>query len=383
MRCPRCGNEDPSWFWQGSRGWYCRRCIQFSRQLLEEEQTESNLMAQRDECDPELRLDYPLTPAQKRVSDQLCEKIQTQDVLIYAVCGSGKTEIVMDCLRQTLKKGQRAAVAIARRQVVLELAQRFSAAFPHLVVTPVCQGYTAKTDGDLIVCTTHQLYRYIGAFDVLVLDEPDAFPFKGDPVLHGIAAASCRGHTVYTTATPDAHLQRRVRENTLTMLTLFSRPHGHPLPVPKIRVGPRWLLWLWLAAWLRKKEKEGKQALIFVPTTAMSRRLARVFSVCYRVADISSRSVDKDEIIHRFRSGQTQFCFATTILERGITIEGIDVAVLEADHSVFDEASLVQMAGRIGRSFRCPDGEGLFLCRRRSTAAENCIRSLRQANAAG
>ena len=84
-------------------------------------------MAQRDECDPELRLDYPLTPAQKRVSDQLCEKIQTQDVLIYAVCGSGKTEIVMDCLRQTLKKGQRAAVAIARRQVVLELAQRFSA----------------------------------------------------------------------------------------------------------------------------------------------------------------------------------------------------------------------------------------------------------------
>ena len=131
------------------------------------------------------------------------------------------------------------------------------------------------------------------------------------------------------------------------------------------------------------KEKEGKQALIFVPTTAMSRRLARVFSVWYRVADISSRSVDKDEIIHRFRSGQTQFCFATTILERGITIEGIDVAVLEADHSVFDEASLVQMAGRIGRSFRCPDGEGLFLCRRRSAAAENCIRSLRQANAAG
>mgnify|MGYP000951869790 CR=1 FL=1 len=28
--------------------------------------------------------------------------------------------------------------------------------------------------------------------EVLILDEPDAFPYKGDPVLHGIARTSCR-----------------------------------------------------------------------------------------------------------------------------------------------------------------------------------------------
>ena len=37
----------------------------------------------------------------------------------------------------------------------------------------VCGGHTEVTDGDLIICTTHQLYRYYRAFDLLILDEPD------------------------------------------------------------------------------------------------------------------------------------------------------------------------------------------------------------------
>lgn len=51
-------------------------------------------------------------------------------------------------------------------------------AFKTLKVVPVCQGYTEITEGDLIVCTMHQLYRYHQAFDLLVMDEVDAFPYK-------------------------------------------------------------------------------------------------------------------------------------------------------------------------------------------------------------
>ena len=56
---------------------------------------------------------------------------------------------------------------------------------------------------------------------------------------------------------------------------------------------------------------------------------------------------------------------------------------MDADHGVFDEASLTQMIGRVGRSFACPDGDGLFLCRRRSEQVERCVKRLEEANAGG
>ena len=63
--------------------------------------------------------------------------------------------------------------------------------FPNLKVIPVCEGYTQIVDGDLIVCTTHQLYRYIQSFDLLIIDEPDAYPYVGNDVLQAIVLNSC------------------------------------------------------------------------------------------------------------------------------------------------------------------------------------------------
>nr|WP_275890948.1 helicase-related protein [Holdemania massiliensis] len=262
-------------------------------------------------------------------------------------------------------------------------AKRLAAAFPDLSVIPVCQGYTQKTEADLIVCTTHQLYRYPRRFDLLVLDEPDAFPYKGDPVLHGIARVSCRGQIIYTTATPDAELQARIQAGTLAQLKLSRRPHGYDLPVPHVVIGPGIWLLIQLYRWLKSKQKAGKQALIFVPTIRTCYRLKALFSLCFACEALTSKSEDQDETLRKLRAKELPFCFATTVLERGVTISGVDVCVMLADHSVFDEASLIQMIGRVGRSFVCPQGDGLFLCRQRSEAVERCVKRLREANAAG
>jgi len=37
--------------------------------------------------------------------------------------------------------------------------------------------------GNIIVLTTHQLFRYEDYFDLLIFDEIDAFPYVGDLVL--------------------------------------------------------------------------------------------------------------------------------------------------------------------------------------------------------
>ncbi|HEY4532075.1 MAG TPA: DNA/RNA helicase, partial [Kurthia sp.] len=50
----------------------------------------------------------------------------------------------------------------------------------------------------------------------------------------------------------------------------------------------------------------------------------------------------------------------TTILERGITIFNLQVAVVGAENRIFDQAALIQISGRVGRSKEAPSGDVIF-----------------------
>ncbi|MBQ2689121.1 MAG: hypothetical protein IJG05_03485, partial [Solobacterium sp.] len=277
-----------------------------------------------------------------------------------------------------LAQRRKVCFAIPRRQVVLELRECLAGWFPKAKVTAVCGGYTQDTDGDLIVCTTHQLYRYYGAFDLLILDEPDAFPFRGNDVLHGIARVSCRGHTIYLTATPDDYLLEEVRQGRMKCLTLYSRPHGQPLPEPRIKVWPLPVLFVMLIRWLIRCRKHPR--MVFVPTVRMAYVLHGLFSRIIPCEVCTGESTDRDEIIQRFRTKKNGIIFSTTVLERGVTVERADICVFRADHDVFDESALIQMAGRAGRSFTFPHGDVLFLCTERSRICEQCLQRIQEAN---
>ncbi len=169
MKCPRCLNTDPEYFYKGSRGWYCRRCIAFGRAMIEED-NESPGLADIADGSEEYTLQYPLTPAQETIASQCAQLIDDTSVLINAACGCGKTELVVYSIAKMLKEKKKVCFAIPRRQVVLELRERLAQYFPKAKVIAVCGGHTKETDGDLIICTTHQLYRYYRCFDLLILD---------------------------------------------------------------------------------------------------------------------------------------------------------------------------------------------------------------------
>lgn len=381
MQCPRCKNKDKKYFYKSSKGWICRRCIQFKRVLIEEELGRNEVECSGDDVS-EYTLRYPLTPKQKEISAQCLESlIHGKDVFLDALCGGGKTELVLQSISYYLKQGKRVVFAVARRQVVLDLYGRLKPIFSKAKVIAVCQGYTDDLEGDLIVCTTHQLYRYPHTFDLVVLDEPDAFPYKGNEVLEGIVETSCIGQMVYLTATPDKTIKNRIKKGELTHLRLYRRPHGVDLPVPHLIVAPTIILFFILVCWIKKHEQ--KSLLIFVPTIAMAKVMHRLLSCLFQVDSCTSKTVDKDDIIQRFRETKIQCLIATTILERGVTIEGIDVCVFHADHDVFDEASLIQMSGRVGRSFKYPTGDCLFLSKRKSKLVDDCIKTCRRMNEYG
>ena len=377
MKCPRCGNLQKSYFYKGGHGYYCRKCIGFGRLLLEEDETSLELQAIQEDCS-EYTMQYPLTKFQEAVSKECQMNIRTQDVLLECVCGAGKTEMVLASIADALNENRKVCFAIARRQVVLELSERLKTYFKKAKIIAVCGGHTDEIDGDLIVCTTHQLYRYPGQFSLLILDEPDAFPYRGDEVLHGIAQHACIGHVIYLTATPDNYLLSRVQEGTMRHIVLNKRPHGHDLPVPRLFIYPLIVLFWVLLRWINKHTCNPR--IIFVPTIKTASILGKTLSIFMKCYVCTSESEDRDRIIYEFKKESNGIMIATTVLERGVTIPKADICVWHANHSVFDEAGLIQMAGRAGRSFTSPEGDVLFLCSEKTELVQLCKEKIEQAN---
>lgn len=379
MRCERCGNEDEKYFYQDDQGIYCRRCIMFGRVNVGEPLKKVPVHKKIHTCD--YHLDYPLTNKQKQAVNAILYYLKNhQDVLVYAACGAGKTELTMEAIKIYLNQGKKVGFAIARRQVVLEIAQRMQNAFPMLKVVAVCEGHTHVSDGDLIICTMHQLYRYHGWFDLLIMDEVDAFPYRGNPLLAKISAYACVGEKMLLTATPDEEMKELAKHGKLMMVELFSRPHGYPLIVPRIRQLPKAFQYVYLIYYLYQQRKRKIQTLVFVPTISLANSLYQSLRFLFKCHVFTSLTMQKEKIIDDFHRKKYECLLSTTVLERGITIKGIYILIIQADHPVFNEASLIQMIGRVGRKKENPTGEGVFLCQKQTTDILSCVSAIKKMN---
>lgn len=372
MKCNRCGNTDFKYFYQDENVFYCRKCIQFGRVNVGEEIPIKTYSCKKHHIHP--KLDFELTDEQKRVSSTVLDyALKGEDTLVYACCGAGKTEITFEVITRFLNEGKKVGFAISRRQVVLEITERLKKTFPRLKVIAVCQGHTDIDDGDLIVCTMHQLYRYHQTFDLLIMDEVDAFPFKNNEVLENIAKNACKGVNVYLTATPS----EKLLNSKIKVVELFKRPHGNPLIIPKFIHLPNLLQVIHMIYMLYKHKG---QWLVFVPTITLANQLSRLFSIFMSCESFTSKTENKEEIIEMFKEKKISILFTSTILERGVTFKGIHILVLQSNHVVFDQASLIQIAGRVGRDPNYPGGIALFYGNEKSKDVKDCIWALEKMN---
>src|SRR5699024_790229 len=87
-----------------------------------------------------------------------------------------------------------------------------------------------------MIATTHQLIRYKRAFDVIIIDEVDAFPYHADRSLPFVTKRARRknGTTIYLTATPRTKQKMQMKLNQLNHVFVPARFHGHPLPIPNL-----------------------------------------------------------------------------------------------------------------------------------------------------
>ncbi|MFS0859509.1 helicase-related protein [Paenibacillus taichungensis] len=313
--------------------------------------------------------------------------------LLWAVTGAGKTEMIFPLLQYILERGGQALVATPRRDVVLELAPRLAKAFPGISLATLYGGSTERwKDAQLTLATTHQLMRFYQAFDLVIIDELDAFPYHNDPMLAHAAASSCKpdGHFVYLSATPPARLQREAAQGKLTHAKVPVRFHRHPLPVPRL------LKMHTVAECIRKRELPAtlkksiqtsllREAQVFVFVTRIAQieafvNLMRRMFPHIHIEGTSSQDPDRASKVIAFRERTIRLLVTTTILERGVTIPRSDVFILDADNGLFDEASLVQMAGRAGRSMDDPAGRVVFASSRRTRSQVKAVAQIQKMN---
>lgn len=409
IQCHRCGNNKKYLFGVypchlcSEEHYYCRKCIEMGRV---------------SECEPLyrwtgeqptwLRHKSPctwkgqLTSYQEKAANRIIQAIyhKEHELLIWAVCGSGKTEMLFPSITKALQLGKRICIATPRSDVVRELLPRLQSAFANIHIQGL---YSGSRDNDgtaqLIISTTHQLLRYENTFDFMIIDEIDAFPFHADPSLPFAVnrAKKTNSTTVYLTATPRDEQKSLINQRKLAHQFIPVRYHNHPLPVPQMKMTfsltkdltnnepPKSFI-----SWMRKRKNINRQLLIFVPTISMAESLQETTAHTLLKEDLIN---SRDELIHvhsndpsrsekveMFRKKKITVMITTTILERGVTFPSVDVAIFHAGHEVFDEAALVQIAGRAGRSADDPTGDVILFHDGKTRAMIKAIKSIQKMN---
>ena len=388
--CQRCNSSILEEWHLPIGAYYCRECL-----LMERVRSDQALYYFPQEDFPKqdvLKWRGQLTPFQEKVSEGLLQAVDKQEpTLVHAVTGAGKTEMIYQVVAKVIDEGGAVCLASPRIDVCLELYKRLQNDF-------ACEIALLHGESEpyfrtpLVVATTHQLLKFYHAFDLLIVDEVDAFPYVDNSVLY-YAVNQCvkeEGLRIFLTATSTDELDKKVRTGELKRLSLPRRFHGNPLIIPK----PVWLsdfnryieksqLSPKLKSYIKKQRRTGYPLLIFASEIKKGEKLKEVLQEQFpneNIGFVSSVTENRLEQVQAFRDGELTILISTTILERGVTFPCVDVFVVEANHRLFTKSSLIQIGGRVGRSMDRPTGELLFFHDGLNASIKKAIKEIKQMN---
>ena len=388
--CQRCNSSILEEWYLPIGAYYCRECL-----LMKRVRSDQALYYFPQEDFPKqdvLKWCGQLTYFQEKVSEGLIRAVEKKEpTLVHAVTGAGKTEMIYQVVAKVIDDGGAVCLASPRIDVCLELYKRLQNDF-------ACEIALLHGESEpyfrtpLVVATTHQLLKFYHAFDLLIVDEVDAFPYVDNTMLYYTVKNSVKedGLRIFLTATSTDELDRKVRTGELKRLSLPRRFHGNPLIIPK----PVWLsdfnrcleksqLSTKLKTYIEKQRRTGYPLLIFVSEIKKGEGLKEILKVHFpneSIGFVSSVTEDRLEQVQAFRDGELTILISTTILERGVTFPCVDVFVVEANHRLFTKSSLIQIGGRVGRSMDRPTGELLFFHDGLNASIKKAIKEIKQMN---
>ena len=390
-QCFRCGSLIDQKLWKLSEEvLYCRACIQLGR--IRSDQKLYAIGQQDFEGKEVLNWKGTLTSYQQEVSEGLIHAVKAgKHALVHAVTGAGKTEMMYQVVATGIKAGKAVCIATPRIDVCIELYGRMEEDFSCSI--SLLHGESEPYfRTPLVIATTHQLLKFYQAFDLLIIDEVDAFPYVDNPILYKAAqnAIKKEGNTLYLTATSTDELDKKVKKKEIIRYSLPRRFHGNPLVVPKIKWVPKirekiekGRIPYELLQLIKKQRQTHYPLLIFVSEIELGQQFTENLKKYFpkeTVGFVSSQTTDRLRIVEEFRNKAITMLVSTTILERGVTFPFVDVFVLESNHKLFTKSALVQISGRVGRSKERPTGKLLFLSDGITREMKKAIKEIKEMN---
>lgn len=365
--CQQCGNTDARFFYTyyskllDTEICYCRKCIQLGR--MDNVNQVYQIASEQFKSEADYHLPFELSAQQTYASSEIVAAVTNyNDLLLYAVTGAGKTEMIFEAIQLARRRGDNVAVVSPRVDVVIEISYRLKDAFTTETIDVLYKGQTQHGDGHFVIATVHQLYRFKAHFDVVFVDEVDAFPLAGDPTLTQALHAACkeRHAIIYMTATPPNNLLQTFDETHIVRLP--ARFHQHPLPVPQFqlfKLKPRRRQLKLMQLFQEQVEQQRYTLVFFNHIDTMVQAYTHYQHAFPDLIYVHSEDALRHDKVQALREGKHRIVFTTTILERGFTMAKLDAIVVNSH--TFKKAALVQIAGRVGRKKEAPTGRVLFL----------------------
>lgn len=196
----------------------------------------------------------PLTEEQQTVITPILDSIENNTFapfLLFGVTGSGKTEVYLQSIAETLKKGKEAIVLVPEISLTPQIVQRFKQRFGDRVAVlhsglSIGEKYdewrkVARKEVSVVVGARSAIFAPFTNLGLIIIDEEHESSYKQDdqPRYHARDVAMRRAEqykcpVVLGSATPSLESFARAKKGVYHLLTMKERVNARPLPTVSI-----------------------------------------------------------------------------------------------------------------------------------------------------
>lgn len=316
-------------------------------------------------------LPYKLTSAQKRVIDEIsCDFAYERAMsrLVQGDVGSGKTVVAAAAIYMTVKNGYQAVMMAPTEILARQHFESFSELFAKFgmrvgLLTSSSKGknevirQTAEGELDILV-GTHALIEKGVFFKKLALAVTDEQHRFGVEQRGRLIDKGENVNVLVMTATPIPRTLALILYGDLNVSVLDEMPPGRK-PVSTYAVGENMRERVY--AFLEKNIKSGMQGYVVCPLVEeteksdlenaekLYEKLKTVFP-SFNIGLLHGRmkAAEKNDVMSRFVSGETDILVSTTVIEVGVNVPKSNIIIIE-NAERFGLSQLHQLRGRVGR----------------------------------
>lgn len=282
---------------------------------------------------------------------------KTSTTLINGDVGMGKSIIYQVAIAVVSKAGGRSAVLLPNERLALQAYEEITALWPELKPTLVNRKTKEDlTEKSILLGTTALLFRDIGHLDVCVTDEQHRFSVE-----QRAALANNKTHLIELSATPIPRTQAILTYGSMNVIRLTHRHSAQDIRTKIVtREQAREMV-----DHVKSMVLNGDRLLIVCPrkeqkevledddtplpsVQEVAEKWERIFPGLIRVVHSDTSDEDSKRALNDIKSGKAKVIVATTVLECGLTIEGLR-ALIVVHAERFGVAQLHQLRGRLSR----------------------------------